>query len=132
MIVFTYATYITLSIALTVWVAQTLFKNGKIFLIDVFAGDEPLANSVNHLLVVGFYLVNFGFVSLFLKIEGEIADARLSIEALALKLGTVLLVLGAMHFVNLAIFTKVRAQQVATRQKEEWLKTQRTVPPVVR
>ena len=129
MIVITYSTYLLISIALTVWVAQTLFKNGRVFLVDVFAGNEGLADSVNHLLVVGFYLINLGFVSLFLKIEGEVGDARGSIEALAMKLGTVLLVLGGMHFFNLVIFAKVRAAQVAGRQREDWLKAQRPVPP---
>lgn len=131
MIVITYATYLLISIALTIWVAQTLFKSGRVFLVDVFAGNEALADSVNHLLVVGFYLVNLGFVSLFLKIEGDVIDARVSMEALAMKLGVVLLVLGGMHFANLGIFAKVRGQQLASRQREKWLETQRPVPPPI-
>ena len=67
-IVVTYLAYLCLSVALTVWVAQTLHKNGRIFLVDVFHGNEALADSVNHLLVVGFYLINFGYVTLALKI----------------------------------------------------------------
>ena len=59
----TYLIYLALSIALTIWVARTLHKNGRVFLVDVFHGNETLADSVNHLLVVGFYLVNIGFVS---------------------------------------------------------------------
>lgn len=58
--VITYGAYIVISILLTVWVARTLHKNGRVFLIEVFGGDESLADSVNHLLVVGFYLINFG------------------------------------------------------------------------
>ena len=60
----TYGLYLALSLPLTVWVARTLHKNGRIFLVDCFHGNEPLADSVNHLLVVGFYLINFGFVSM--------------------------------------------------------------------
>ena len=67
-IVVTYISYLCVSVALTVWVAQTLHKNGRIFLVDVFRGNEALADSVNHLLVVGFYLINFGYVTLALKI----------------------------------------------------------------
>ena len=66
-IVWTYLAYLAISIPLTVWVARTLHKNGRIFLVDTFHGNEPLADSINHLLVVGFYLVNIGFVSLALK-----------------------------------------------------------------
>jgi hypothetical protein len=106
-IIVTYATYVAISILLTVWVARTLHKNGRVFLIEVFNGDAALADSVNHLLVVGFYLINFGYVSLALRIGGEIADTRAGIEALSYKIGLVLLVLGGMHFFNLLIFQRI-------------------------
>jgi hypothetical protein len=106
-VVITYGVYITLSVLLTIWVAQTLHKNGRVFLIEVFGGDEGLADSVNHLLVVGFYLINLGYVSLALKIGYEIETAREGIEALSWKIGLVLLVLGGMHFFNLFIFNRI-------------------------
>src|SRR5438105_12296625 len=107
-IVVTYGFYTFISIALTVWVAQTLFKNGRVFLVDVFGNNETLADSVNHLLVVGFYLINLGYVSLALKLGYEIASAKEGIEALSVKVGMVLLVLGGMHFFNLFIFSRMR------------------------
>lgn len=129
MIVTTYAVYIAVSLLLTVWVGRTLFKNGRVFLVDVFSGNEAMADSVNHLLVVGFYLINLGFISLFLRIEGDITAARVSIESLSTKLGVVMLVLGAMHFFNLGVFSKVRAQQLARKDREEWRQSVNT-PPV--
>jgi len=107
-IIFTYLLYLSISIGLTVWVAQTLFKNGRVFLVDVFQGNEALADSVNHLLVVGFYLINFGYVSLALKIGYEVTSMRASIEALSWKVGLVLVVLGGMHFFNLYVFSRIR------------------------
>ena len=107
-IVITYLLYLAISIALTIWVAQTLFKNGRLFLVDVFQGNEALADSVNHLLVVGFYLINLGYVSLSLRIGYNVEDTRGSIEALSSKVGLVLLVLGAMHFFNLFLFSRIR------------------------
>ena len=62
-IVATHLAYLAISVVLTVWVARTLHKHGRIFLVEAFGGNDGLADSVNHLLVVGFYLVNFGFVS---------------------------------------------------------------------
>ena len=108
MVVTTYLIYIAISVALTVWVARTLFKNGRVFLLDVFQGNAPLADSVNHLLVVGFYLVNLGYVSLALKIGYQVESARQAIEALSFKVGLVLLVLGSMHFLNLVVFSRIR------------------------
>jgi hypothetical protein len=104
----TYLLYLAISIALTVWVAHTLHKNGRVFLVDVFHGNEALADSVNHLLVVGFYLINFGYVSLALKLGYNIANAKEGIEALSAKVGMVLVVLGAMHFFNLFVFSRMR------------------------
>jgi hypothetical protein len=104
----TYLIYLAISIALTIWVARTLHKNGRVFLVDVFHGNEALADSVNHLLVVGFYLINFGYVSLALKLGYVINNAQEGIEALSVKIGMVLIVLGGMHFFNLFVFSRMR------------------------
>ncbi|HKQ52786.1 MAG TPA: hypothetical protein VJT74_10480 [Pyrinomonadaceae bacterium] len=104
----TYLTYLAISISLTVWVAQTLHKNGRVFLIDVFSGNQQLADSVNHLLVVGFYLINLGYVSLALKLGYDIETTAEGIEALSWKVGLVLVVLGVMHFFNLLAFSQIR------------------------
>lgn len=105
---YTYLVYLGISIGLTIWVARTLHKNGRVFLVDVFHGNEQLADSVNHLLVVGFYLINFGYVSLALKLGYIVSSAQEGIEALSVKVGMVLLVLGGMHFFNLFIFSRMR------------------------
>lgn len=96
-----------MSITLTIWVARTLTSNGRRFLVDVF-GEEELADSVNRLLEVGFYLINLGYITLALRLGYDIAGARGSIEALSRKVGWVLLVLGAMHFFNLYVFSRIR------------------------
>jgi len=103
-----YVVYLSISIALTVWVARTLVKNGRIFLVDSFLGNESLADSVNHLLAVGFYLVNVGYIALALKYGEKPVDMAQAIETLSTKVGLVLLVLGAMHFFNLYVFSRMR------------------------
>lgn len=104
----TYLVYLLVSLLLTVWVGRTLHKNGRIFLVDAFRGNEPLADSINHLLLVGFYLVNAGYVVLALKQADQPASAQAVIEVLSHKIGVVLLVLGAMHFFNLYVFSRLR------------------------
>lgn len=111
----TYAAYLTISVCLTVWVARTLHKNGRIFLVDSFLGNEPLADSVNHLLVVGFYLINIGFVTLALKYGAAAANPQEAVETLSTKVGLVLLVLGVMHFFNLAVFSGMRKRALHKR-----------------
>ncbi len=106
--VITYGLYLLVALPLTVWVARNLFHNGRVFLIECFHGHDSLADSVNRLLVMGFYLVNFGFVALYLKLGAEVREVRGVFEALSGKLGVVLLVLGGMHFFNLLVFTRMR------------------------
>jgi hypothetical protein len=106
--VWSYLAYVVTSVALTVWVARTLHRNGRIFLVNAFHGDEKMADSVNHLLVVGFYLINVGYVALALRHGTAPVDLQTAIEGLSTKIGLVLLVLGAMHFVNLLVFSRLR------------------------
>jgi hypothetical protein len=116
-VVSAYAAYLFLSIALTVWVARTLSKAGRVFLVDSFLGNRELADSVNHLLVVGFYLINVGFVSLALKYGDKPTDLQTAIEILSTKMGFVLLVLGAMHFFNLHVFSRMRKRAILRTRK---------------
>ena len=106
--ILTYAVYLLASILLTIWVARVLSKNGQIFLIDIFHGNAPLADSVNRLLVVGFYLINIGYMSLVLKETTLIPGTQEVVEVLSAKLGRIILILGAMHFFNLAVFFELR------------------------
>jgi hypothetical protein len=112
MVITSYLVYLIVSIGVTVWVAGTLHKNGRIFLIDSFHGNVALADSVNHLLVVGFYLVNVGYVSLALRIGRKPGTAEQAIEYLSSKIGVVLLVLGLMHFMNIKIVSGMRRRAV--------------------
>src|SRR5437899_1427126 len=114
--VLTYLVYLGISVAMTIWVARTLHKNGRIFLVENFNGKEPLADSVNHLLVVGFYLINIGFVTLALKYGDKATDAQTALEILSSKVGLVLVVLGVMHFFNLYVFAKLRRRATQHRQ----------------
>lgn len=107
--------YILISATLTVWVGRTLFNNGRIFLVDSFNGNEPMADSVNHLLIVGFYLINFGIVSLFLKLGSNPDNVVDFIELMSVKIGIVLLILGGMHYFNMFNIAMMRRKSLKKR-----------------
>ena len=102
-----YLIYIVASAMVTIWVGRTLYRRGRAFLVSVFK-EEGLADSVNHLLVVGFYLINFGAVALLINSGGAPATVADMVQETATRLGVALLVLGAMHFFNLFIFHMIR------------------------
>jgi hypothetical protein len=106
-----YFIYLAISLSVTIWVARTLHDNGRVFLVDAFHGNTPLADSVNHLLVVGFYLINVGWVAESLASSRRIDTLRAAIELVSDKVGMILLVLGAMHFFNLYLFDRLRRSQ---------------------
>ncbi|MEU7935584.1 hypothetical protein [Micromonospora echinofusca] len=114
--VWMYLVYLAISIGLTVWVARALSRNGLVFLEEVFA-DERLAKAVNSLLVVGFYLLNLGYVTVAMKHPDPVGSTAQAMEELSLKIGLVLLVLGALHFFNvfaLGRYRRGRLRQYAT------------------
>jgi hypothetical protein len=103
-----YFSYLAISIALTIWVARTLQRSGRVFLIEAFHGNADLADSVNRLLVVGFYLINVGYIALALKTHEPLRTLREVIELESTKLGVVLLILGGMHFFNILVLSRMR------------------------
>jgi hypothetical protein len=103
-----YATYVVLSLSITVWVGHTLSSNGLVFLVENFEGKEALARSVNHLLLVGFYLVNIGFMSLMLRFGDRPPGVVEAIEYLSTKVGLVVVLLGIMHFFNMYVLMRFR------------------------
>ena len=123
--VWMYLAYLGVSIGLTVWVATTLSRNGLVFLEDVFA-DQKLARAINQLLVMGFYLLNLGYVAVAMRSSATIPDASKALETLSTKVGLVLLVLGVLHFFNVFFLGRYRRGRLRQQQ------TQPPVPPAGR
>ena len=104
-----YLIYVVLCVGITIWVARTLKTHGPVFVTDGSEdGHTPVVKAMTHLLVVGFYLINFGIISFALKHSESIVDVRGAIEALGTKVGTIVVGIGCMHFVLLAIFSGMR------------------------
>jgi hypothetical protein len=112
-----YLAYLFISVTVTVWVARTLARNGRVFLVDTFNQNLEVADAVNNLLVVGFYLLNVGYVALALKYGERPQDLAGAIELISTKVGCVLLFLGAMHFFNLYVFARMRRRALLKNQK---------------
>jgi len=107
-----YLCYLVVSLAVTIWVARTLHRSGRVFLVDAFHGNVELADSVNQLLVVGFYLINTGYIALALKTADPLMNFRQAIELESGKIGVVLLILGGMHFFNMFVLNKMRRHTI--------------------
>ncbi|MEL7157568.1 MAG: hypothetical protein AAFN30_13320 [Actinomycetota bacterium] len=105
-----YLVYAAIAVGLVVFLARTLQRNGATFLTDVF--DQPdLANAVNQLLVIGFYLLNLGYAFLIYQLQPDYAGVIEAFNELTLKLGLLLLSLGVIHLLNMAVFWRIRTHR---------------------
>ena len=98
MLALTYLAYVVLSLALTLWVGRTLNRNGKVFLAFNYQDRPDLVDAISNMLLVGFYLINIGFIAYTLRANTQPLDAAQSIELLSTKIGLIAIVLGMMHF----------------------------------
>ena len=103
---FSFIAYLGLAIAMTIWVAHTLSTNGYVFLVEAFGAQANLARSINHLLVVGFYLINIGYILLALRYGTHPADVPNAMTFVSTKVGLAMLVLGAMHFTLMYVIAR--------------------------
>jgi hypothetical protein len=113
-----YFLYIGISLLFTIWVGHTLHSKGRIFLLQNFRDNEALADSINHLLLVGFYLVNLGFILLTLKYGEKPFTGPQMVEFLSTKIGFVVVVLGVMHLINMVSLVKFRNFDLLNRNPE--------------
>ena len=118
-IVTVYLVYVAVSVALTLIVATTLSRSGRVFLTEVFQGNEALGRAVNRLLVVGFCLLNLGFLTLAMRSSGQVHDTRQAVNLLSVKLGEVCLIVGALHSINVFAFTRFR-RRAKSFLRPEW------------
>ena len=116
-----YCTYLVISIVLTIWVAKTLFTNGRVFLLEIFRGNEELTDAVNRLLLVGFYLINVGYILYTMTVTDHLYSTQSVLELLSRKIGIVILVLGFMHFFNMYILFRGKKKSRENKLREQLL-----------
>ncbi len=115
---YTYLAYLGITIGITVWVARTLRHHGLVFLAKS-DGERPLAEALAQLLIVGFYLVNFGVITFAMKSTERVINVETGIELLSTKVGVILVVLGIMHFLILAVFSSAKRDHEARKDRLE-------------
>lgn len=108
MLVYVYSVYLAISVAITIWVGNTLHRNGRVFLVQNFQGNEAVADAINHMLLVGFYLLNFGLVLLTLSEGAKPTEVAAAMEFLSTKIGLNVIVLGMLHFCLMYVLVHFR------------------------
>lgn len=123
-ILIAYFIYLPIALMLTLYVSRTLFKNSKVYMLDIFKGREEIASSTNKLFETGFYLLNIGFALMILRISESLSTYQSLIEVLSYKVGGFSIYLGMMLFLNLYFFFRGKR-----KTRDVKLKKQQTVLP---
>jgi len=115
-----YFIYLPITIFLTLYVSRILFKNGKLFMVDIFKGKEEIALATNQLFKVGFYLLNIGFALMIMEIHsyGFNDTYQNLVEILSSKIGGFTIYLGIMLFFNLFLFFRGRKKSRQSRNSQ--------------
>ncbi len=113
-----YSIYLPIALFLTYYVSKTLFKNGKIFMLDIFKGREDIAEATNKLFETGFYLLNIGFALMILELNVYEDTYQELIERLSYKIGGFSIYLGIMLFFNLYFFFRGKRKAKEAQQEE--------------
>ncbi len=111
-----YYVYLPVTILLTLYVAHVLFKQGRIFMLDIFKGRAEIADATNHLFKVGFYLLNIGFALMMMETNYDIISAQELVEVLSNKIGWFSVYLGIMLFFNLFLFFRGKRKSAQPTQ----------------
>lgn len=116
-----YIIYLPITIIMTVLVSNLLFKNGKIFMQDIFNQKIEIANATNSLFKIGFYLLNIGFAMAIIHMY-QISNTENLIVSLSTKIGGFAIYLGIMLMLNLFLFMKGRSRAL-NKNKENSIET---------
>lgn len=125
-IILAYFIYLPITLLLTWLVAYNLFKNGLIFMRDIFFGREDIAKATNSLFKIGFYLLNIGFALYILRIYDALTGMQDTIEVLSSKIGGFSIYLGVMLFFNLYLF--FRGKKVAKQRHSAGTNSNQVTP----
>jgi len=121
--VLAYFIYLPIVLVLTLYVARILFRNARVFMLDIFNGRTDIADSTNRLFEVGFYLLNVGFALWIMEIYNDVHSTQDLVEALAGKVGGFAIYLGIVLFLHLWLFFRGKRKASEARRY--------TIPPVV-
>lgn len=99
--ILTYGIYLLVTFYVTVIVGYSFYKNGIYLITDLFGGNRQAATAINTMLLVGYYLVNLGYLTLSITTLPVLTSLQEVLFTLYQKIGVILLVLGALHVNNI-------------------------------
>ncbi|MFB6454261.1 hypothetical protein ACE38W_03235 [Chitinophaga sp. Hz27] len=97
-----YIIYFFITALITILAGWLFYHNGRHFILYFFKGDVGLTDSVNKLLLIGYYLLNLGYAIIMIGFWEQLNSWQQLIETVASMCGRIMITLGIIHWVNMA------------------------------
>ncbi len=108
-----YTFHFLITVPLIVLVGWKCFTIGRIYLLDLFS-DIHTCDSVNRILLIGYYLMNIGYVIFSLSEGVQTGTIDLFIVSLFTKIAKIILLVAVMHYINIFLLTHFRKEILLT------------------
>ena len=112
--ILTYSIYLPIISVIMIKIGWLLFKNGEIFLLEIFNNNNILVNQINKILLAGFYFTNIGYAIYTIAFWDKIINFQNMINSLTYNLGTIIIGLAILHYNNifwLTYISKIKFKQ---------------------
>ena len=111
-----YFVFITLVSFIIIYVGRYFYTNGRVFIVSLLHDNVPLADNINRLLLVGYYLVNIGYAFIKLKQWPKIDAVATWFSSLATNMATLILILALLHYMNMLIIYSLSKSNTITNK----------------
>jgi hypothetical protein len=113
-----YIIFLTLIIFIIVYVGRYFYSNGRIFIIALFNGNSTMADYINELLLIGYYLFNIGYAFLKLRQWEKVNNLETLFSSLATSIGVLIFILALVHYFNmLVIYLLSKSKSISITHK---------------
>ncbi|WP_426278736.1 hypothetical protein ACN9MN_05765 [Chryseobacterium sp. S-02] len=102
-----YILFLGISSYITIDVGRRCFNSGKVYL-EYLINDKGFCLTVNRILLGSYYLVNLGYIAISLSFWGRISNMEELLLAVSTRIGTIVLILCVLHFMNMATLYVLR------------------------
>lgn len=98
-----YFCYAALTFFIIFWVGYVFYRNGRLYILGLFEGDEQATDRTNRLLLTGYYLLNIGYALVSIRNWETITSAAGLISSVCNKTGFLVMMLASIHYINMAV-----------------------------
>ncbi len=101
--ILSYIIYGIITIYIIYWVGKLFYRNGRIFILQVFRNDAATTDTTNNILLMAYYLFNIGYAVIQFSFWEKVTGISSMISSVSAKTGILVTILAITHYFNLTL-----------------------------